>query len=287
MISILLLLVTAGFVQAGDSHLLQYDLKHSPSSSVDYQEAGEHDLYRMLPVKMKLPEPDLDKNSAWYWVLSNKKATEDQVEEESEDLYRRRLFAAQKVVHIEASDWPDDYRGDFLRSIAPAALMSAVDHQIFPSVALSQAVLESGWGRSTLALRYNNIFGIKGYNASNRVRTTTFEKVNGRRVPRRVTFRIFKDWSQSIYYHGDLLATDYRYAHARTAADWKTYVDLISGKYASEPRYAKKLGTIIEKHTLDRWDALFLGHWAQEAQGPNRENNNPSHQNGSLVRVEQ
>ena len=254
-----LLFVTAGLVQAGDSSV-RSSVQLREQEHWDQVQTEQKSKDNVTPILMNLPEPDVDLQSAWYWVLYNKDIEYKNADDE-QNLFRRRLYAAQKIVHIEALDWPDDYRGDFLRSIAPAALMSAVDHHIFPSVALSQAILESGWGRSTLAIRFNNLFGIKGYNASNRVKTTTFEKVNGRRVPRRVTFRIFKDWSESIYYHGDLLATDYRYAHARSAEDWKTYVELISGKYASEPRYAKKLGFIIEKHTLDRWDELFLDKW--------------------------
>ena len=35
------------------------------------------------------------------------------------------------------------------------------EYGILPSITIAQAILESGWGKSQLALHHNNLFGIK------------------------------------------------------------------------------------------------------------------------------
>ena len=50
--------------------------------------------------------------------------------------------------------------GEFFAQHGPAAQEACLDRGYFPSVALAQAALESGWGESDLA-RVNNLFGRK------------------------------------------------------------------------------------------------------------------------------
>ena len=68
-------------------------------------------------------------------------------------------FMANYIVALESKDWPKGYRGRFLEDVAPAALISAHSHQIPPSIVIGQAIFESGWGRSNLAVNFNNLFG--------------------------------------------------------------------------------------------------------------------------------
>ncbi|MEJ1300404.1 glucosaminidase domain-containing protein [Latilactobacillus sakei] len=35
-------------------------------------------------------------------------------------------------------------------------------HQVLPSIIIAQAIIESDWGRSDLATKANNLFGVKG-----------------------------------------------------------------------------------------------------------------------------
>jgi flagellum-specific peptidoglycan hydrolase FlgJ len=46
-----------------------------------------------------------------------------------------------------------------INTIAPAAVQSCVNSGIFPSVVIGQAIWESDSGRSTLASKFNNLFG--------------------------------------------------------------------------------------------------------------------------------
>ena len=166
--------------------------------------------------------------------------------------------AADWIVQNGAKDWVNDYRSIFLKEIAIDVLLSAHEHHLFPSVIFSQSILESGWGRSRLAVQYNNLFGIKGYSTDLKVRTTTYEKINGRRVAHKTSFRVFSSWGEAIQYHGDLLSTDARYQHAVQAKTYEEYIRLIAPQYASEPDYADLVVQLVEGYDLDRWDEFFI-----------------------------
>lgn len=165
------------------------------------------------------------------------------------------MIIAELLVQRTASDWPNDYRGDFLREVAPAALISAKKNQIYPSVVLAQGVLESGWGRSNLAVQHNNLFGVKGRRGHRSVLIHTLESVRGKIVRRDAYFRNFISWAESIAYHGELLGSSHYYQFAKPIArDARHYLELIAPRYASQPDYAASVSVLIEAYQLDRWD---------------------------------
>ena len=167
-------------------------------------------------------------------------------------------FMAHYIVAFESKDWPKGYRGQFLHDVAPAALISAHSHEIPPSVVIGQAIFESGWGRSNLAVNFNNLFGIKG-TGKGTVKIRTFER-NSRnhRYGKWARFKVFKSRGSAILYHGRLLAKDRRYASARANKhNWRAFMDKASKYYASDPNYTTKLGVIIDGYQLDRWDRLM------------------------------
>ena len=128
-----------------------------------------------------------------------------------------------------------------------------------PSVTLAQAILESGWGRSTLTRDYHNLFGVKAGRSSQRIRLASREHMRGRLRPSRQTFRSYTSRSQSIWDHAELLGSDRRYAHARPHwTDWRPFLEAIAPRYASSPTYVQAVAEIIELYDLDRWDALIV-----------------------------
>ena len=52
-------------------------------------------------------------------------------------------------------------QSDFLDKMGPVAQEIVPGYGLWPSVFLAQAALESGWGRSYLAVAANNYFGRK------------------------------------------------------------------------------------------------------------------------------
>ncbi|MFT5680047.1 MAG: flagellum-specific peptidoglycan hydrolase FlgJ [Myxococcota bacterium] len=168
-----------------------------------------------------------------------------------------RRWAASQII-TEDADWPDDYRGEFFLALAPGALLAAHDHQIPPSVTLAQAAQESGWGRSSLASRYNNLFGVKAYTGLPSVTLKSAEILDGVRVPTRAAFAVFEDWDHAIEKHGELLAHS-RYDKARENwTDWESFIRLIAPMYASDPLYASRVSNLVRRYNLDRWDHLVV-----------------------------
>ena len=144
-------------------------------------------------------------------------------------------FMANYIVALESKDWPKGYRGQFLQDVAPAALISAHSHQIPPSIVIGQAIFESGWGRSNLAVNFNNLFGIKG-TGEGTVKIRTFERNSrNRRYGKWARFKVFPSRGDAILYHGRLLAKDRRYATARANKHhWRAFMDKASKYYASD-----------------------------------------------------
>ena len=54
-----------------------------------------------------------------------------------------------------------------MKGYGGAARMAGELYGMNPVVILAQAAIESGWGESTLAVKYHNFFGIMGYGVTN------------------------------------------------------------------------------------------------------------------------
>lgn len=168
----------------------------------------------------------------------------------------RRARLAEELVIVETSDWPSDYRGHFLRTVAASALGQARANRVPVSVVLAQAVLESGWGRSVLARDYNNLFGIKAGRGPGVV-LGTVDWRDGERVGHQGGFRTFATPNDSVAFHAALLGRDRRYAGARSSwTDWRTYLGRISRIYATDPGYVGRVSGLVHAYGLDRWDVL-------------------------------
>lgn len=118
---------------------------------------------------------------------------------------------------------------------------------------LSQAALESGWGRGEIkdasGLPSHNLFGIKATGGwqGRTVEVVTTEYDNG--VPRRTTerFRAYNSYSEAFRDWAQLLAGNPRYADvlARSRDAQGFAFGLQRAGYATDPRYGEKLAAVI------------------------------------------
>lgn len=150
---------------------------------------------------------------------------------------------------------------NFLDDIKQGCLDGWRSHAILPSISGAQAILESNWGKSTLALQANNLFGIKGdYNgASFTVETKEF--VNGVVKYIKASFRKYSSWSESIEDHGAFFtSTEWRknnYSAVVGETDYKkAAAALYAAGYATDPDYAAKLIKLIDTYELYAWDEV-------------------------------
>src|SRR5439155_264951 len=102
----------------------------------------------------------------------------------------------------------------FISAIAPGALAAQSRYGIPASVTIAQAIDESGWGQSALAIRDHNLFGIKGTGPAGTDMLPTQEYQNGHYVTVTAPFRVYHNVAESIADHGHLLATGSSYQHA-------------------------------------------------------------------------
>ncbi|MGG6795640.1 UNVERIFIED_CONTAM: glucosaminidase domain-containing protein [Streptococcus canis] len=137
---------------------------------------------------------------------------------------------------------------------------------ILPSVSAAQAILESGWGNSTLAIYPNhNLFGIKASSdwIGKRVRLPTREVIDGKTVTIDADFRKYDSWAESIMDHALFFtSTGWRKRNYASVVGEREYqkacLALQAAGYATDPNYASKLIQIIEENHLTEWDHLVL-----------------------------
>ena len=123
------------------------------------------------------------------------------------------------------------------------------------AVTIAQAIDESGWGQSALAIRDNNLFGIKGSGPAGSDVLPTREFQNGQWVTTSAAFRVYHNVAQSIADHTELLATGPSYQQAmadRHLPD--AFATDLTGVYATDPQYGSNLIAIMRLYNLYRYD---------------------------------
>ncbi|MFQ5817921.1 MAG: glycoside hydrolase family 73 protein [Terriglobia bacterium] len=152
---------------------------------------------------------------------------------------------------------------NFLHDLVPAAQRIAARYGLPASVVLAQAILESNWGRSQLARKAKNLFGIKAVSRhadAITLPTTEYDRRGRRRVvPAR--FAAYTNVEDCLADYGRLLAFASRYAPARAVADdpFAFAEQLVICGYATDPGYAKKIARLIRRYKLTQFDSVPPG----------------------------
>ena len=144
----------------------------------------------------------------------------------------------------------------FISQIAPGAIAAQSRYGIPAAVTIAQAIDESGWGQSALAIRDNNLFGIKGTGPAGSDLLPTQEYQNGQWVTINAAFRVYHNVAESIADHSQLLATGQPYQHAmadRHLPD--AFATDLTGVYATDPQYGSNLIAIMRLYNLYQYDA--------------------------------
>lgn len=148
----------------------------------------------------------------------------------------------------------------FLQKYGELFSIACMGENIFPSVKLAQAALESGWGNHIIG---NNMFGIKAsgatspYWSGNFVSAGTSEYTNGAYTPTTSKFRRYATITDSIKDHTYFLKQNKRYEKAgvfsATTPEEQARA-LQKAGYATDPSYATKLISIINTYNLKKYD---------------------------------
>ena len=140
---------------------------------------------------------------------------------------------------------------DYIDMWKSTAIEQMQSHKIPASITLAQGILESANGNSKLARHANNHFGIKCH--ENWTGGTFYQDDDKENE----CFRSYTNASESYKDHSLFLTSRKRYEglFALSITDYEGWATgLKSAGYATNPKYAQLLVTIIEKYHLEQYD---------------------------------
>ncbi|EMM6514681.1 MULTISPECIES: flagellar assembly peptidoglycan hydrolase FlgJ [Enterobacter] len=142
----------------------------------------------------------------------------------------------------------------FISRLLRPAQEAAAQSGLHPHLILAQAALESGWGKREIPAAdgspSHNLFGIKatGDWRGKTTEITTTEYINGVKQKVKAAFRVYDSYEHALKDYAALLTKNPRYRGvAQSASPEQGAKALQAGGYATDPAYAKKLITIIQK----------------------------------------
>lgn len=151
----------------------------------------------------------------------------------------------------------------FIDYIGNSARKLASNNDLYASVMIAQAMIESGWGTSGLASAPNyNLFGIKGeYNGASVNMGTQEDDGTGNLYSISSNFRKYPSYKESLEDYVSLLRGGTTGNSQLYAGAWKSNTDsykdatkFLTGRYATDTTYADKLNSMIEKYNLTQFD---------------------------------
>lgn len=157
---------------------------------------------------------------------------------------------------------------EFIESIGDKAREIGQEYDLYASVMIAQAILETGSGASELSQPPNhNLFGIKGsYKGESVSFNTSEDNGKGNFYTIRADFRKYPGYKESFEDYAELL-TDvkkgngsfYQETWKKNTKTYKEATKALTGKYATDTNYDKKLNKLIETYDLTFFDDKLNG----------------------------
>lgn len=127
----------------------------------------------------------------------------------------------------------------------------------YPSAIIAQAILESGHGKSLLASKYHNYFGLKcgsSWRGKSVNMSTKEEYASGTLTNIRDNFRVYDTMEQGVKGYFEFIGCS-RYSNLKNATSSKNYLQLIKNDgYATNSKYVESVYNIVTKYNLTRFD---------------------------------
>ncbi|MFC3927398.1 glucosaminidase domain-containing protein [Streptococcus caprae] len=173
-------------------------------------------------------------------------------------LFVAHEWQLQKEQRAFAAANPDE----FIEIVGHTAEDLAAKNDLYASVMIAQAILESDWGQSQLTREANNLFGVKGeyWGQSYEVETSE-DDGTGKLYTVLAKFRKYPTYHASLRDNAKLLADGlmgapdfYSGAWKSNTGSYKEATAYLQGRYATDTNYANKLDELIEQYNLTRFD---------------------------------
>ncbi len=169
----------------------------------------------------------------------------------------KNVSPVQQVQHVKklqkSNKSLNKYSLQYIKKYAPIAVSEMHKYNVPASITLAQGILESGNGRSQLASKSNNHFGIKCHTGWKGAKVYHDDDEKGE------CFRKYKYVESSYEDHSQFLSGRRRYASLFTLrkTDYKGWSKgLKKAGYATDKNYPKKLIKIIETYELYEFDKI-------------------------------
>ena len=147
---------------------------------------------------------------------------------------------------------------EFINHILPYAEKSAKELGVSPLVLVSQAALETGWGKAVTRHQDGsssyNLFNIKADSRwdGKQVTKSTLEYDNGVTKYEKASFRSYDSYADSFNDYVNFLRSNSRYGNVlRNQGNDKVFIeDLHKAGYATDPNYADKILNIMKRDSI-------------------------------------
>lgn len=188
--------------------------------------------------------------------------------EDKEQLRQTTLFEAMPKSDGSTDDSgtmrvvPQASTREFINDIAKDAHDIGQREDVYASIMIAQAILESDSGKSELSREPNyNLFGIKGSYHGESVNFKTLESDGEQLYEINAAFRKYPDHKASLQDYADLIKEGidgnpdiYQDVWKSHSLSYRDAASALVGTYATDPQYDKKLEALIEAYDLTRFD---------------------------------
>lgn len=245
---------TIGFSRNLDKNLVSnslIEIKDSNMNSVPIKINVKNDKVEVIP------QSNLNYGQAYCLVIHNSKNKKGWIKNGA--ISPIKVKTIDSLPNNNTNEVKELSQQEFIDLVSQGAIKTYKENGVFPSVTIAQAILESNWGKSDKATQCNNIFGIKADKSweGNKKELPTTEWVNGKLVPAMAEWRSYSSFEESIKDHGKFLNANSRYANAGVfnSTNYKEQIIAIKNAgYATDPKYAEKICSLIERYTLWKYD---------------------------------
>ncbi|MGY3730235.1 glucosaminidase domain-containing protein [Lactococcus termiticola] len=152
----------------------------------------------------------------------------------------------------------------FIKSLGARVAQLASQNNLYASIILAQAILESGHGTSEVALKGHDLFNIRG-------------SYDGKSITiGSGAYRAYGSYDQSLVDYVKLILNGTDYNKYLYAGAWKSRsksveeaLDALQGVFATDPSYKAKLIAVINEYDLTKYDNVSnLSSLVKDTQAP-------------------
>ena len=270
--------------QQASSQSSSDDTQQSASSSSESQNNTVGQTQRAeQQAQQTTQQPAAQNQQTQQQSIQTEQTKQDPQTETQADVGTQQAVA--DVPMVRAVQTNTSYSGNvqsFLNNVAPAARQVASARGLYASLMIAQAALESGWGGSYLSTAAYNLFGVKWNGSGAYINLSTQEYYGGAYHTVMARFQRYSSYTESLNAYADLICSHFPRSTKAQASSYAVAAQNLRngvyGTYATDPSYASKLISVIERYNLTQYDT---GTVMKPVSNNTNSNNNNSNNNSN------